>query len=78
MRDLYGTIEGDQVRLRSTARIVGDSVPLLFSATVSGDTMWGPIYMGEYLDAKFTAKRYRYPATGGGPILVPGGPPLAN
>jgi seryl-tRNA(Sec) selenium transferase len=78
VRDLMGTIEGDQVRLRSSERLPGDSVPLLFAATVSGDTMSGPIYMGEYLNAKFTAKRYRYPATGGGPILVPAGPPLAN
>ena len=78
VRDLYGTIEGDQVRLRSSERLTGDSVPLLFSATVSGDTMSGPIYMGEYLNAKFTAKRYKYPTAGGGRIMVPGGPPLAN
>ena len=79
VRELYGMIEGDQVRLRSSSaeRGSGDSVQFTFSGNVSGDTFSGPIYMGEYLNAKYTAKRHAYPnATGA--ILVPGGPPLAN
>jgi seryl-tRNA(Sec) selenium transferase len=79
VRDLYGTIEGDQVRLRSTSaeRGTGDSITFTFAGAVSGDTFSGPVYMGEYLNAKFTAKRYTY-SRGRGPILIPSGPPLAN
>jgi uncharacterized pyridoxal phosphate-dependent enzyme len=79
VRDVYGIIEGDQVKLRSMTaeRGTGDSVTFTFAGTVSGDTISGPIYMGEYLNAKFTAKRYNYPAARG-PILIPSGPPLAN
>jgi hypothetical protein len=33
--------------------------------------------MGEYLNAKFTAERHRYPANSES-IVIPGGPPLAN
>jgi L-seryl-tRNA(Ser) seleniumtransferase len=77
VRDVYGTIEGDQVKLRSTTNERGDSVSFTFAGAVSGDAMSGPIHMGEYLTAKFTAKRHSYPTTRG-PILVPGGPPLAN
>jgi hypothetical protein len=77
VRDIFGTIEGDQIKLRSTERIPGDSIPFLFSGSVSGDTISGPVHMGEYLSAKFTAKRHTYPANTGS-ILIPGGPPLAN
>ena len=79
VRDLFGTIEGDQVKLRSTSaeRGSGDSVTFIFSGAVSGDTLSGPVYMGEYLNAKFTARRHGYPAVHQ-PILVPSGPPLAN
>jgi hypothetical protein len=77
VRDLHGTIEGDQIKLRSVTTERGDSIPFIFSGAVSGDTLSGPIYMGEYLNAKFTAKRHGYPDMRG-PILVPTGPPLAN
>jgi hypothetical protein len=77
VRDVFGTIEGDQVKLRSSTTERGDSVNFIFAGNVSGDTITGPIYMGEYLNAKFTAKRHGYPSTRG-PIMVPGGPPLAN
>ena len=78
-RDMYGIIDGDQVTLRSatTERGTGDAVIFIFSGTVSGDTISGPIHMGEYLTSKFTARRHSYPATRG-TILVPKGPPLAN
>jgi len=79
VRDLAGTIEGDQLKLRSsgTERGTGDSVNFIFSGKVSGDSISGPIHMGEYLTAKFTARRHSYPAARG-PIVVPNGPPLAN
>jgi D-glucosaminate-6-phosphate ammonia-lyase len=77
VREIFGVIEGDQVKLRSMTTERGDSVPFIFSGSVSGDTISGPIYMGEYLNAKFTAKRHGYPGMRG-TILVPSGPPLAN
>jgi uncharacterized pyridoxal phosphate-dependent enzyme len=77
VRDIFGTIEGDQIKLQSTERVPGDTIPYIFAGSLSGDTISGPIYMGEYLNAKFTAKRHTYPA-GAGTILIPGGPPLAN
>jgi seryl-tRNA(Sec) selenium transferase len=77
VRDIFGTIEGDQIKLRSAERLPGDSIPFTFAGSLSGDTFSGPVYMGEYLNAKFTAKRHTYPANSGS-ILIPGGPPLAN
>jgi seryl-tRNA(Sec) selenium transferase len=77
MRDLVGMIEGNEVKLRSVERRPGASVTFIFSGTVSGDTMSGPIHMGEYLNAKFTAKRHAY-STEHTRIVVPKGPPLAT
>jgi seryl-tRNA(Sec) selenium transferase len=76
-RDVFGTIEGNQVKLRSAASVPGDNVGFIFNGTLASDTISGPIYMGEYLNAKFTAKRYNYP-NAGGEIRIPTGPPLAN
>ena len=78
MRDVFGTIEGDQIKLRSATHERGDSVIYTFAGSLSGDTISGPVYMGEYLNAKFTAKRYSYPARDQGTIRIPNGPPLAN
>ena len=77
VRDVFGTIEGDQIKLQSTEHKPGDSITFTFSGSLSGDTLSGPVYMGEYLNAKFTAKRHAYPERRG-TILIPGGPPLAN
>lgn len=79
VRDLFGTIEGDDVRFRSTGseRGTGDSVNFTFAGKLSGNTLTGAVYMGEYLNAKFTAQKHTYPA-GRGTIIVPNGPPLAN
>ncbi len=76
VRDMEGTIEGDQVKIRSVERRPGSSVTFIFAGTLSGDTIAGPIYMGEYLNAKFTAKRHAYSTTRA-PIRVPSGRPLA-
>jgi len=75
--DLHGMIEGDQVVMRSRFSQPGDSVNFTFSGTASNDTMEGPIHLGEYLTAKYTAKRYAY-ADDRRPLMVPQGPPLAN
>jgi hypothetical protein len=76
-RDVGGTIEGDQVKLRSVERLPGSIVPFIFAGTVAGETMSGAVYMGEYLNAKFTARRYAYPTTRS-TVRVPAGRPLAT
>ncbi len=79
VRDVQGTIEGGQIKLRSNGaeRGSGDAIPYIFAGTVSGDAFSGTLYMGEYLTAKFTATRRPY-AAGSSAIVLPGGPPLAN
>lgn len=79
VRDVQGTIEGGQIKLRSNTaeRGSGDSIPYIFAGTGSGDAFSGTLYMGEYLNAKFTATRRPY-AAGSNAIVLPGGPPLAN
>jgi uncharacterized pyridoxal phosphate-dependent enzyme len=77
VRDVFGTIEGDSVKLQSSERPPGDSITFTFAGTISADTISGPVYMGEYLNARFTAQRHSYPATRAR-IVIPGGPPLAN
>lgn len=77
VRDAFGTIEANQVKIRSTENVPGDSITFTFVGALSGDTIAGDVYMGEYLNAKFTATRHVYPARTRS-ILVPGGPPLAN
>jgi L-seryl-tRNA(Ser) seleniumtransferase len=77
VRDLVGQIEGNEVRLRSSERRPGDNVTFTFAGTISGNTISGPVYMGEYLNAKFTAKRRAYPDSRT-TIRIPTGPPLAT
>ena len=77
VRDVSGTIEGDQIKLQSTDSRPGDSITFTFAGSLAGDTFSGPVYMGEYLNANFMAKRHPY-AERRGTILIPGGPPLAN
>jgi len=76
-RDLFGSIEGNQVKLRSQVAMPGDSLSFTFAGSIAGDTLSGAVYMGEYLNAKFAAKRSPYPA-GSAQIRIPTGPPLAN
>jgi hypothetical protein len=75
--DLNGQIDGDKVVMRSRFSQPGDSMNFIFSGTTSGDTMTGAIHLGEYLTAKYTAKRHTY-AEDRRSIVVPAGPPLAN
>jgi hypothetical protein len=77
VRDVVGMVEGDKVTLRSIDRRPGDSVTFIFAGTLSAGTLSGPIHMGEYLTAKFTARRHSYPTTHTR-IVVPSGPPLAT
>jgi D-glucosaminate-6-phosphate ammonia-lyase len=77
MRDMVGTLEGDQVKLSSADHQIADNIPFIFSGTISGEKMSGQIYMGEYINAKFTAIRHNQKAVRK-PIRVPKGQPLAT
>jgi D-glucosaminate-6-phosphate ammonia-lyase len=59
VRDVQGTIEGGQIKLRSNTaeRGSGDSIPYIFASTVSGDAFSGTFYMGEYLNARLVSFR---------------------
>jgi L-seryl-tRNA(Ser) seleniumtransferase len=57
-REITGTIDGDNVRIRSAyGEQHGDSVNLTFVGKVTSDQMSGPLDMGEYLGATWTAAR---------------------
>jgi len=77
VREVSGTIEGDRIKLQSTESKPGDQIIFTFAGTLADNSFSGPVYMGEYLNAKFTARRHPYQERRGN-ILIPGGPPLAN
>jgi len=56
-RDLTGTIAGSAVRLRSNYGLTGDALSFTFTGKVAAGEMSGDLDMGEYLGAKWTAKR---------------------
>lgn len=74
---IVGTIEGNQVKLRSEVQQPGDRIPFLFSGQAADGTMTGSIFLGEYLTAQFSASRTTYQALTK-PFAIPGGPPLAT
>lgn len=76
-QEIMGVVEGDQIKMRSNVRIPGSGVTYLFSGTATKDSMSGSIYLGEYLNANFTAKRAKY-RSDRNKIAIPGGPPLAT
>jgi L-seryl-tRNA(Ser) seleniumtransferase len=60
-RDLSGNIEGDAVQMTSTyTERHGDSLMFNFVGKVSGAEISGTLDMGEYLMAKWTAKKHEY------------------
>jgi L-seryl-tRNA(Ser) seleniumtransferase len=60
-RDLSGTIDGGRVQLSSAyTERHGDSLNFRFTGNVAGEEMTGTLDMGEYLAAKWTAKRHDY------------------
>ncbi|GJM29170.1 MAG: hypothetical protein DHS20C17_18050 [Cyclobacteriaceae bacterium] len=77
IRELVGMVEGDQVKFRSQLHLPGDDLTYFFAGKVTGDSMEGSIHLGEYLTAKFNAKRTVY-RKNRKPIQIPGGPPLAT
>jgi uncharacterized pyridoxal phosphate-dependent enzyme len=60
-RDLSGTIEGTSVQISSSyTERHGDALSFRFAGAVAGDEMSGTLDMGEYLTAKWTARRHDY------------------
>jgi L-seryl-tRNA(Ser) seleniumtransferase len=57
-RPLSGTIEGTAVRFRTFfGEEFGDALSFSFRGTVAGETLSGDLDMGEYLEARWTARR---------------------
>lgn len=63
--DLRGSVEGNQVRFRSSHRYEGTRIGYEFIGAVTGDRMEGTVGLDEYGTARFTAQRHRYGAPGG-------------
>lgn len=76
-REVVGTIEGNEVKLRSTDRHPADHITFIFSGKWESDRITGLIHMGEYRTATFVATRSKYKMPRR-KIMVPGGPPLAT
>ena len=76
-QEVYGTIEGDTVKIRSHFRKPGDSVVYMFTGKMENGQIAGEVFMGEYLTAQFTAKKWESKQRKE-KISVPGGPPLAT
>ncbi len=76
-QEIMGMVEGDQIKLRSNLRTPGDQINYMFSGTIADNMMSGSIFLGEYLNAKFTAKRSAFKMERK-KIVIPGGPPLAT
>lgn len=58
-RELSGELNGDKVRIASSvSERHGDSLQFEFNGTLQGDQMSGELNMGEYLGARWTAKRH--------------------
>lgn len=77
MSEIVGMVEGNKVKLRSSHRQAGDGITYWFSGEVKDNVMSGSVFLGEYLTAKFSAKRAVYKSERR-PIVIPGGPPLAT
>ena len=76
-QEIVGMVEEGEVKLRSTYRIPGNNISYWFSGKMEGDQLSGSVFLGEYLTAKFSAKRSKYNEDHKR-IVVPGGPPLAT
>lgn len=77
VKNMVGTVEGNQIKLQSSTPIIGDSIIYIFSGTAEEDTISGDLFMGEYRNAKFTARKDSKPDRID-PIIVPSGAPLAS
>jgi L-seryl-tRNA(Ser) seleniumtransferase len=61
-RELVGIIDGDSVKIRSSVdeTVVGNALTFTFNGKITEDTITGDLDMGEYLAARWSAKRRQY------------------
>ena len=76
-QNIFGTIEGTKIKMKTTEGEVADRINFIFTGEVTGDAITGSVYMVEYGTVRFTASRYLY-KNEHMPIFVPGGPPLST
>ena len=77
VNELQGNIEGNDVKIRASSRMQADNITFMFSGVVKDDVITGSVYMGEYMTAKFTAKKHAFRGKRE-KFLIPSGPPLAT
>ncbi len=77
VRDMAGYLDGNQLKLGSSDRLVADNLRFVFFGTTGNDKMTGEIFMGEYIRAKFSATRHEQKAAHA-KIRIPKGQPLAT
>jgi D-glucosaminate-6-phosphate ammonia-lyase len=58
--DLHGTVAGNEVHFRTVHPYEGTELSYAFTGKVDGDTIEGKVGLGEYGEAKWTAKRHQY------------------
>lgn len=58
--DLRGAVEGREVWFRSSHRYEGTAIGYEFTGQLDGDTIAGVAELGEYGQARFTARRHTY------------------
>lgn len=77
LNNLSGIIEGNKLTLRSIVEMPGDSIVYSFTGELSGDTISGNLFMGEYRSATFVATKDNRDLKKQS-IFVPSGAPLAS
>lgn len=55
--DVKGEVHATQVELHSVMAVSGNVIPWTFKGEIQGNTMSGPVHMGEYGEAKWEATR---------------------
>ena len=75
--EIIGMLDGGDLKMKSNFRQPGDGIAFLFTGKATSEQLSGSILLGEYLTAKFNAKRTGY-KNDKKPIFIPGGPPLAT
>jgi len=60
--DLRGSVDGNQVQLRSSFRYESATLNYTFTGQVAGDSIEGQVELGEYGPARWAARRHRYHA----------------
>lgn len=76
-QNIAGTMEGDQIKVKSQEGNEENRINFIFTGQVSGDSISGSVYMVEYGTVRFTASRYAYKEEHH-PIFVPAGPPIST